>query len=234
MGLLSGLTDFVGLTDSGAGDRASAVQQRSADQANALLRENKAEAQGRYKNYEEAGDNAFQSLAGMANGMQSFQDSEGRFQGHDGVFTQDDFKKDDGYQFRMDEGLKAQNAGLSASGLLGSGRAMKALAKYGQNFASNEFQNARNNFNQDYSNSQNNYNNNFDRKFNSMNNIANYGANAKNAITGAGNSATNAINSNIIGMGNANANNELHRNDGMKDIMSMVASGAGAYMGAKK
>lgn len=53
-----------------------------------------------------------------------------------------DFKKDPGYQFRLDEGLKAIRRGAAASGGRGSGATMKALQRYGQNYASGEYQNA--------------------------------------------------------------------------------------------
>lgn len=64
-------------------------------------------------------------------------------------FTLADFQKDPGYQFRMEEGQKALERSASARGGLMSGAALKGIAQYGQNFASNEYQNAYNRFNQD-------------------------------------------------------------------------------------
>lgn len=46
-----------------------------------------------------------------------------------------------GYQSRLQEGQKQVTAALGGRGLLDSGAAQKALLKYGQNFASNEFGN---------------------------------------------------------------------------------------------
>ena len=53
------------------------------------------------------------------------------------------FEEDPGYQFRLDEGLKAVRRGMNASGMRGSGATMKALTEYGQGFASNEYDRAR-------------------------------------------------------------------------------------------
>ena len=55
-----------------------------------------------------------------------------------------DFRKDPGYQFRMDEGLKAVRRGASAVGGRGSGATLKALQTYGQNMASSEYDKAYN------------------------------------------------------------------------------------------
>lgn len=59
-------------------------------------------------------------------------------------FTNEDFVKDPGYDFRMAEGEKGINRALSARGGFDSGSALKALARYNQDFASNEFGNAYN------------------------------------------------------------------------------------------
>ncbi len=51
------------------------------------------------------------------------------------------FEASPGYQFRLDEGTKAMNRSAAAQGLLNSGPQMKALTRYGQDYASNEFNN---------------------------------------------------------------------------------------------
>lgn len=70
-------------------------------------------------------------------------------------FTNEDFIKDPGYQFRLDEGAKAVQGSAAAQGGLLSGAAMKAMQRYGQGYASNEFANA---FNRDTANKQNRFN----------------------------------------------------------------------------
>ncbi len=67
-------------------------------------------------------------------------------------FNNDVFEKDPGYQFRMDEGNKAVEAGAAARNGLLSGAAMKAMQKYSQGFASNEYGNAYNRYTGDQQN----------------------------------------------------------------------------------
>jgi hypothetical protein len=59
-------------------------------------------------------------------------------------FTNEDFVKDPGYEFRLAEGEKGINRALSARGGYDSGSALKALARYNQDYGSTEFGNAYN------------------------------------------------------------------------------------------
>lgn len=54
----------------------------------------------------------------------------------------DAYQQSPGYQFRLDEGNRAAENLFSSKG--GGGNAMKALAEYNQNFASNDYYNYRN------------------------------------------------------------------------------------------
>ena len=99
-------------------------------------------------------------------------------------FTADDFQVDPGYQFRLGEGQKQIEGSAAARGGLLSGAAAKALTKYNQNFASNEYQNVYNRFNQDQNNT-----------FNRLASLAGVGQQATNQLQQAGqNYATNAGN----------------------------------------
>jgi hypothetical protein len=69
-------------------------------------------------------------------------------------FSNQDFVKDPGYNFRMAEGEKGINRALSARGGYDSGAALKSLNRFNQDFASNEFGNA---FNRDAANKQSIY-----------------------------------------------------------------------------
>ena len=70
------------------------------------------------------------TLTGTAAGGQNVLDPENRYGG---------FYASPGYQFRFDEGQRGINANRAASGSLQSGDAMRALTRYGQDYASNEF-----------------------------------------------------------------------------------------------
>lgn len=61
-------------------------------------------------------------------------------------FTMANFEADPGYKFRLSEGLKALDANAAARGGLISGNALKAAQGYGQNLASEEYQNAFNRY----------------------------------------------------------------------------------------
>lgn len=63
-------------------------------------------------------------------------------------FAAQDYQADPGYAFRLSEGLKALDRQAAARGGLISGGALKAAQRYGQDLASQEFQNAYNRYNQ--------------------------------------------------------------------------------------
>lgn len=55
--------------------------------------------------------------------------------------TGEDVTADPGFRFRLDEGLQALQNAAAAKGLLRSGGTLKDFIRYGQGFASNEYQN---------------------------------------------------------------------------------------------
>jgi len=107
-------------------------------------------------------------------------------------FTMNDFQKDPGYDFRMQEGQKALERSAAARGGLQSGATMKALSRYGQDFASNEYSNAYNRFNSDR-----------DRRFNRLASLAGLGQTANSQVMQAGQNAANQIGQNTVGAANA-------------------------------
>jgi hypothetical protein len=118
-------------------------------------------------------------------------------------FTMNDFEQDPGYQFRMAEGQKALERSAAARGGLQSGGTLKALAKYGQDFASNEYGNAYNRFNSDR-----------DRRFNRLSSLAGIGQTANSQLGNAGSNYANQfsaqagnlagnVGNNLTGLANA-------------------------------
>ncbi len=69
-------------------------------------------------------------------GRRSLETLEGMVNAGPGEFTESP-----GYQFRLDEGNKNILGAASATGGLASGRTLKALQEYGQDYASNEYTN---------------------------------------------------------------------------------------------
>ncbi len=109
-------------------------------------------------------------------------------------FSMADFEKDPGYQFRMDEGTKAVEGGAAARGGLLSGAAQKALQKYGQESASQEYGNAFNRFTGQQTN-----------QYNRLAGIVNTGQGATNQVSNAAGQFGQQQANNIIGAGNAQA-----------------------------
>lgn len=175
-------TDFSGKK---AGQNALNAQGQATDAANARMDAALVDQKKEMEPWKAAGMSA---LAGM----------------QDGSF----FQKDPGYQFRLDEGNKAINNAASARGNAVSGSALKALTNYGQNFASNEFNNA-------YQRA----NNMTQMGFGASNNIANFmGGNAA------------AVGGNQINMGNATAANQIagaNRDSAM--LNGAITAGAMAF-----
>ena len=61
-------------------------------------------------------------------------------------FGMDQFQADPGYGFRMSEGMKALERGAAARGGLLSGATLKGIQRFGQDLASQEYQNAFNRY----------------------------------------------------------------------------------------
>ena len=109
-------------------------------------------------------------------------------------FGMEDFQADPGYAFRQSEGMKGIEGGAAARGGLLSGGALKAIQKYGQDLASQEYGNAYGRFNANQTN-----------QYNRLAGIVNTGQGATNQITNAAGNLGSQLGSNIIGTGNANA-----------------------------
>lgn len=120
-------------------------------------------------------------------------------------FSLADFQADPGYGFRISEGEKGIQRATSARGGLYSGATLKALARFNQDTASQEYGNAYTRYNTDQGNT-----------FSRLMQIAGMGQTATGQVQQAGQSAygtiasaganrTGAVQSNILGNGNARA-----------------------------
>jgi hypothetical protein len=122
----------------------------------------------------------------------------------------DFMKNDPGVAFRMEQGQKAIDAGLAARGMANSGAALKELARYGQNFGSQEYNNA----------------------WNRQNALANYGNQASTALGNyAGGHGANLAN-NAIGYGNAAAGSIMGQRGEMNNTFNGLLQGGAMVAGA--
>jgi hypothetical protein len=109
-------------------------------------------------------------------------------------FSMEDFEADPGYQFRMDEGMRGVEGGAAARGGLLSGAALKAIQKYGQGLASQEYGNAYNRYTSDQTN-----------KFNKLTGLVQSGQGSAQQIGNAAQNFGQQAGNNMIGAGNAQA-----------------------------
>lgn len=130
----------------------------------------------------------------------------------------DTLKNDPGYQFRLAEGQKALERSAAARGNLNSGATLKNLSRFGQDFASNEYQNA-------YNRALGLANIGFNATSNLMNSSNNYGSNLANLATGYG----NAVSGNITGLGNANAAAQIAQANRGAGLLGQGAMAAGMF-----
>ena len=128
-------------------------------------------------------------------------------------FTNADFVKDPGYQFRMDEGAKGLEHSAAARGGLLSGAQAKAVSRYGQDYASNEFGNAYGRYTQDQGN-----------RYNRLQGISQQGQSGAQYLGQAGQQTANNI-SNIYGQQGENKAGAIM---GKYNALSNGLGGAGA------
>jgi hypothetical protein len=107
-------------------------------------------------------------------------------------FSGADFQQDPGYQFRMDQGNQAMQRSAAARGGLMSGGFAKGLDRYNQDYASNEYQNAYNRFNNDQSS-----------RFGRLSSVAGMGQNANSQLGAAGQNYANQVGQTAMGAANA-------------------------------
>lgn len=122
--------------------------------------------------------------------------------GPDGYFNQtytgQDIYSDPSYQFRLQQGQDAIQSSAAAKGSLLSGATLKALQGYGQDMASQEYQNAYNRFNADQTN-----------QYNRLSNLVGIGQNAAAQVGNAGAQTAQAVANNTMAGANAQAAGQI-------------------------
>lgn len=109
-------------------------------------------------------------------------------------FTMADYTADPGYAFRLNEGIKALDRSAASRGGLLSGAQLKGITDYGQNAASQEYQNAFNRYQINRAN-----------RLQPLQSLAGVGQTATNTLTGAAGQLGQNIGNNLISAGNARA-----------------------------
>lgn len=185
--------------NSEAADSAADAQKDASDKANETQKYMYDQTRKDLSPYREAGSSAMSELSGNQ--------------------FMKDWKGDPGFQFRMNEGRKALEGSAAARGSLNSGATLKALTRYGQDFASNEYGSA------------------YGREFNRLSTLTNIGQNSAAQTGAAGQNYANAYGQNVTGAANAQAAAEMARAQGYSNVANAgilaMTYGAGGGGGAK-
>ena len=116
-----------GLMGSQASRQAASMQADAAQRASEQQAAQTAQARADLQPWRASGERANNKLSSLM--------------GLDGSDPTAELQATPGYQFRLSEGMKGVENSAAARGSLLSGGALKALQRYGQDFASNEYQN---------------------------------------------------------------------------------------------
>jgi hypothetical protein len=203
-GAVVGSSLIGGVMSSNAAEDAAQTQADAANRSADLQYKMFQEQQATQKPFLEAGykgENRLLDLLGLS-------DNAGA-QGYGSMaknFSMSDFEQDPGYGFRMSEGLKALDRTAASRGGMLSGAALKGATRYGQDMASQEYQNAYNRYQTNRSNILNPLQSLAGQGQTTANTLGqagqNYATNAGNAYMNAGNAAASGY------VGSANAWNQ--------------------------
>ena len=196
-GTIAAVTVGSSLIGANASRGAAASQERAAAQASDTQRaifERQVELQEPFREAGLKGQNRLLELLGLsedktAPGYGKYATAE---------FGMDKFKADPGYAFRMSEGMKALERSAAARGGLLSGATLKGTQRYGQDLASQEYQNAFNRYQAERAGTLNPYQ--------ALSGTAQTSA---NTLTNAASNLGTQLGSNIIGAGNAAAAGQI-------------------------
>jgi hypothetical protein len=185
------------LIGSSASGKAANAQQQAAAQASDVQRdifERQVELQEPFREAGLKGQNRLMELLGLsedktAPGYGKYATAE---------FGMDKFNADPGYAFRMSEGMKALERSAAARGGLMSGATLKGITRFGQDAASQEYQNAFNRYQAERAGTLNPYQ--------ALSGTAQTSA---NTLTNAAGTLGQSLGSNIIGAGNAQAAGQI-------------------------
>lgn len=178
-----------------AANQAAQAQLEATRQANELQRDMFNQQVEWQKPFHETGVSGLNQLSHLL-GLGGDKNAEGFGQYANANFGSEEFlnNRDPGYGFRMDEAMKALERGAAARGGLLSGNTLKATQRYGQDLASQEYQNAFDRYQTQRANT-----------LNPLQSLAGVAQTSANALTQAAGNMGQSMSDNIIGGGNAQA-----------------------------
>lgn len=128
-------------------------------------------------------------------------------------FGMEDFKADPGYQFRMDEAQRALERSAAARGMLLSGSTLKGIERFGQDLASQEYQNAFNRYQIERG-----------ARLNPLQSLMGSGQSATNTMTSAAGNYGQAQANNLMSAGQARASGYVGVANALSGALSNAAN----------
>jgi len=167
------------------------------------------------------GQNRIMELLGI--GGDATAGDYGRF-GRD--FSMADYEADPGYAFRLSEGNKALERSAAARGMVMSGSMFKGAQRFGQDLASQEYQNAFNRYQTNRSN-----------QLNPLQSLMGAGQTATNQLTSEAGNLGRSLGENELGAGNARASGYIGSanayTNAINQMNNLRAQQAGMMMGGR-
>lgn len=216
--VIGGVTGIIsGNRNAKAASSAAKAQVAATKEASRIQKEMYDQTRNDLMPYADAGKNSLSQLMGQM--------GEGGY--FNQTYTGQDIYDDPSYQFRLQQGQDSIQSSAAAQGGLLSGATLKALQNYGQDYASQEYQNAYNRFNADQTN-----------QYNRLSNLVGVGQNAAAQTGNAGLQTGQAIANNTMAGGNAkasgiigNANAKAQRDQAWgQTIGGLVGIGTGMFI----
>jgi hypothetical protein len=205
--LSAGVGILGGVLGSKASNKAANTQAASAQQAADLQKEMYYKNIELQKPFREAGLSAQNKLL----------DYMGLAPGAGGKYTKDfsmqDFQQDPGYAFRIAEGMKALDRTAASRGGLLSGATLRGATRYGQDMASQEYQNAFNRYQTNRAN-----------QLNPLQSLMGSGQTAANQVGAAGQNYANQAGDAYMGAGNARASGYVGSANAWSNALGGVAN----------
>jgi hypothetical protein len=129
------------------------------------------------------------------------------------AFGAADFQQDPGYAFRQSEGMKELERSAAARGNLMSGSTLKGIQRFGQDLASQEYQNAFNRYQIERS-----------AKLNPLQSLMGSGQSATNVMTGAAGQMGQNEAANLYGAGQARASGYIGQANALSSALGQVGA----------
>lgn len=203
-----------------ASRRAADAQVASAAEASRLQREmfeRQVQLQEPFRQGGLAGQNRLMELIGIGG------DVNAAGYGRDGRdFSMNDFEADPGYAFRLSEGNKALERSAASRGMMLSGSMFKGLQRYGQDMASQEYQNAFSRFQTNRSS-----------RLNPLMGLAGAGQQATNTLSGAAGQLGQNLGENAMGAGNARASGYVGSANAYTNAINQMGNLGAQYYGMR-